>query len=81
MKKIFKFIIILFCIWAGTKSILEVGRGEDSILSFVIDMGIFILLVGSTRRTIGVVLLINHLTNLILKKKIKTMKIKTIWQH
>lgn len=46
MKQIFKFLIIFFCIWAGTKSILELRSLEETYLDMVIDLLIFTVFVG-----------------------------------
>lgn len=51
MKKIFKFAIIFLCLWVGTKSILQIGRGSDSFLDLILDLGIFIIFVGSPAAT------------------------------
>lgn len=47
MKTIFKFTLILILVWVGIKSIMEVARGEDSLLDLIIDLTLFILFVGS----------------------------------
>lgn len=47
MKTIFKFTLILVLLWIGIKSLMNIARGEDSLLSLVIDLTIFVLFVGS----------------------------------
>lgn len=47
MKQIFKFLIMFFCIWAGTKSILEIKGSEETYVDMVIDLLVFTVFVGS----------------------------------
>lgn len=47
MKAIFKFTLIFILLWIGTKSIIDIAKGEDSLLDLIIDITLFILFIGS----------------------------------
>lgn len=47
MKKLLKFIILFFCLWVGTKSILEFREPDETLTSAIIDLFLFIIFIGS----------------------------------
>lgn len=47
MKTIFKFTLIFVLIWIGMNSLMNIAKGEDSMMDLIIDLILFVLFVGS----------------------------------